>query len=88
MTTGDGADVDHADPSAVRALDRLIEGDAVRDLLTHLERRGATPRELQRLVALGLADGNPREAVTYLPLPCRPGTLNQSMTSLRKRAAA
>lgn len=88
MTTDEGTVVDVADPAAERPFDHLIEVDALHGLLADLRNRGATPQELQRLIAFALADGDASEAVTHLPTPCRPATLNQSMTSLRKRAAA
>lgn len=89
MTAEDGSVAELVDLAGERSTDRLIEVEAVHELLTDLRRRGATPRELQRLVAFALADGDAREAVnTYLPTPCRPATLNQSVTSLRKRAGS
>ncbi|MCU1678486.1 MAG: hypothetical protein JWM93_3244 [Frankiales bacterium] len=66
---------------------RLLEADAVDDLLASLRGRGASERELQRLVASALAGGEARDAVALLPEPCRPATLRQSLTSLRVRTA-
>ena len=51
----------------------------------HAESRGATPLELQRLLAMVLADGNATAAAALLPEPVRSGALNQSITSLRRR---
>lgn len=85
LTTAEGAVIDVPDHAAMRALDRLIEVDAVHEVLDDLRRRGATPLELQRLLAMVLADGNATAAAALLPEPVRSGALNQSITSLRRR---
>jgi DNA-directed RNA polymerase specialized sigma24 family protein len=85
LTAPGGTTTDVVDPAGERALDGLTEAEALHDLLKVLTDHGATRLELQRLMAFVLADGDAAAAVELLPTPCRPATLNQSITSLRNR---